>query len=349
MAVFERTLEPAIATDGAGSRRLPRRLWAEVAGSSIVGDRSRALYLENWDRLRVIAAVDTVALHLTGSHALFGFGLPLFLMLSVALGVARPAPAPTRQFIDRRVDRILLPWVFWALVLGATRASLLAAGGQPAFDWLEWPMVLYGPRVHLWFLPFVVVAGLVTHALHRWHRPRARRAHVLLGAAGAVLVATLLFPVAPRADLEWPFDQWLFSMPAVPLGYALGRAISVERELPRLRLLLSGGLAGFLAIAGLVALVDPLSGPYILRFAGGVGLLVAATWLPNRADPVTKRVAPLLLGVYVLHPGLYKLAIEPILIELGWAGVMPLRVAATCALCLAVVVVLRRTPLKRFL
>jgi len=312
---------------------------------AIATPATRALYLQNWDRLRVIAALDTVAHHLTGAHALFGFGLPLFLMLSVALSVARPGPPPTRRFVTRRIDRVVWPWLFWAAVLTALRTYFAVTTGHEPFGWVEWPMVLYGPRIHLWFLPFVVVAGVLAHLIHL----RSQGRHALLSAGIALVIGVALLPLPPRVLLVWPFDQWLFSVPSIALGYALGRAVSTERSLPRLRLLLTSGYAAFGLLAGAVVLLFADTGPYVLRYVGGLGLLVVATWLPNTGDRITKRIAPLMLGVYMLHPGVYSIILKPILLEIGLEHLMWLRLVTGFFATMGLVALLRWTKIKRFL
>ena len=315
---------------------------AEAAAPAAVTGR---LYLVSWDRLRVIAALDTLALHVTGHHALFGFGLPLFLMLSVALAVSKPVAPITGRFLRRRVDRIVMPWVFWALVLTVLRAFFAWTDGRDPVGWVEWPMLFYGPRVHLWFLPFVVVAGLVAHLIHR----RVREEDTGRVATFAMLVAALMLPVVTRFDLGWPAKQWLFSLPAIPLGYALGRLMASERSLPRLRIKLSAVYAVFVALGLVALLLEPAEAHYTARFLGGLGLLVAATWLPDQKDPITGKLVPLMLGVYVLHPAVNGVFIHPWLSAVGLADVAVLKAGLTFGATMGLVALLRLTPVRRFL
>lgn len=304
---------------------------------------SGRLHLESWDRLRVIAALDTVALHLAGEHAFFGFGLPLFLMLSIALGVSKVEPRSTKRFLSRRLERILAPWAFWSLVIVGTRSLYGLLHPGDAFAWMEPAMLLYGPRIHLWFLPFILGAGLVAHLVHK----------VVGASRGAVLAAMLLAGLAllvpPRFDTTWPMQQWLFSLPAIPLGFALGRALAFERSLPRLRLLLATGLVIFVGLSLIAWGLDERAGVYGFRFAGGLGLLVAATFLPNRPDRFTKKLTPLMLGVYVLHPVVYLWLVKPAMNVVAINDVQWLRVALAFPLTMLVVWLLRKTPLSRFL
>ncbi|RLB51873.1 MAG: hypothetical protein DRJ42_16055 [Deltaproteobacteria bacterium] len=304
-----------------------------------------AVRLHTWDQLRIFAALDIVGLHLTGEHALYGFGLPLFLMVSVALAVSRPAPQPTATFLRRRTERVLIPWVAWALTFVFLRAYFTWTTGNEPFGWAEWRMLFYGPRVHLWFLPAIVVAALAAHLLHRatQHLPP------LASALPALFAGVALLEVAPHVEFGYPFDQWCFTLPAVGIGYALGRAISMERhDLGRLRLLVTAGYALFGVLVGVLMVGDPNISPFVLRYVGGVSLLVGALWLPNRLDRFTRHLAPLMLGVYILHPAVWGIFIRPIQNLLGLGAVDWLRVAITFPLAIFLVWLIRQSRLRRF-
>lgn len=301
------------------------------------------IYLANWDRLRVLAALDTVALHLTGGHALFGFGLPLFLILSVALGVSKLDPPLAGRFVTRRLSRILWPWAFWSCVIVGLRGLYSLREGESFFSWVEPAMLLYGPRIHLWFLPFIFVAGLAAHGIHRG----VGRSRVAVGVALAAGGGLLLAP--PQLPAEWPFSQWAFSLPAIPLGFALGRVVAFERSLAHLRRWLAVGLSIFVGL-GLIAWgLDERAGPYAFRYAGGLGLLVAATFSPNRTDRLTEVLTPLMLGVYILHPVVYLWVVKPSMCFIELNHVRWLRVLLAFPTTMFVVWLLRSTPLRRVL
>jgi surface polysaccharide O-acyltransferase-like enzyme len=78
-------------------------------------------------------------------------------------------------------------------------------------------------------------------------------------------------------------------------------------------------------------------------------LVAACTWLPNTPDPVTKRLAPLMLGIYTLHLFIYRGVVGPLLHQLAVEHSAPLRVVATFIITAAVVACLKRGPLWRVL
>ena len=144
VAMAPRSLDAALRPQDIGAAGpLPPTL-ASVDRSPAAQTATR-LRFENWDRLRVVAALDTVALHLTDRHALLGVGLPLFLMLSVALGVSRPAPPSTERFVRRRIDRVIVPWIFWALAIAAHRAFLRCHAERHRSVGLNGPCFSTGP------------------------------------------------------------------------------------------------------------------------------------------------------------------------------------------------------------
>ena len=298
---------------------------------------SRRFYLHNWDSLRIVAALDTVAFHLSARHAIWGFGLPIFLLLSIALGVSKVQPPPTQRFLSRRVARLVVPWLFWSAIMVVLRVAYAALHHQELFEWARWPMVLYGPRIHLWFLPFIVLAGLAAHLVHRV----AGQFQAL--PLAALAAAPLLF-LEPRV-LGWPFEQWLFSAPAVVLGYAIGRALAFAPSMRRLREWFGIGLALFLAGAWFWWRAFPNTEPALFRFAGALGVLVLAAWLPNVDNRVTRALTPLMLGVYILHPVVYLWCVKPLMCLVACNDIRWLRVVLTFPATMAVVWGLRRTRL----
>ncbi len=327
-------------------RAVSRAAALDFGTKTTVATGERAIHLQNWDRLRVFAALDIVGLHLTGNHALMGFGLPLFLMVSVALAVSKAEPPPSGVFFRRRAQRILVPWAFWAITFVLIRAYFAMTMGQAPFGWAKWQMLFYGPRIHLWFLPAIVAAAFGAHLLQR----ATQRLPIMASAIPALVIGVGLLTVAPHVELGYPFDQWCFTLPAVGIGYALGRGLSTERsDLGRLRVLLTAGYALFGVLVGLLVLADPNISPFVLRYVGGVGLLVAVLWLPNKTDRLTKHLTPLMLGVYILHPAVWGIFVRPVVNLLGVGSVHWLRVAITFPLTIFLVWLMRKSWLRRVL
>lgn len=315
-----------------------------IPGPSVVPAR---LHLARWDQLRVIAAVDTVAIHLTGDHALYGFGLPLFLVLAIALGVSKPDAPPTRRFLRSRLDRIVAPWLFWSAVLFGLRLLDAWRYDRPLLGWVEPEMLLYGPQIHLWFLPFVVVAGLLAHLVQRGRARSQVRNDTTAPMIAFALAALAIWPASLPAR-GWPFEQWLFSVPTIALGYGVGRCVAFG-DLTRARLGTTAGFTLFVALGLAVSVLRPEASALFVRYVGGLALLVGAMWLPNVIDRLTPHLVPLMLGVYVLHLDVHRSLTKPVMIDLGIYDERWLRVAISFPLTMAIVFALRRTWLRRFL
>jgi len=279
---------------------------------------SRHAHFHNWDRLRVIGSLDIIGSHLTGSHTFAGVGLPIFLMISVALSVRTADARHFGNFVAKRVRHIVVPWLFWSVVIAMEfwlPTSQLAHSQGWGNSWsppVQWKpqMLLYGPEIHLWFLPFVAIAGITGASLQRTFRlycqvPWAEAA--ITWSAGALAVLTLA--LAPWLLHGWPFEQWAFSLPAVCLGFAMGRLLERMHQGPAtLRVTIPFALSAMLIYATLAP-----TAIYVQRHLGALLVLAGASQLPNWKDPVTPRMTPLMLGIYMLHMPVYRWCVEPVL------------------------------------
>lgn len=304
---------------------------------------SRPIRLNNWDRLRIIAALDTAALHLTGDYLFFGIGLPLFLLLSVALAVSKPKIPDTKRFIRQRIERTLIPWLFWSLIISVSLTCYYTVRGKSAFEWVDMWMVFYGPQIHMWFLPVVSIFGVGAHLFHR----RFGHIHYLLPTA--LVISVTLFMLPAHIDVGPPFRQWSFSLSALPLGYALGRIVAYESRLFYLQRFLVFGFLFFIELALVLYFIDPSTGEYSFRYASSLGLLVLMTWLPNTPDMLSRKIIPLMLGVYILHPTVYMWIVFPILSRLRIEEIGQLHLLTTFMLTMMLVWGLKKTPIRQYL
>jgi surface polysaccharide O-acyltransferase-like enzyme len=303
------------------------------------------VYQHNWDRLRLIGCLDILGSHLTGTHLFGGIGLPMFFLIAIALPLRRAQPMTALELAHQRGRRVLVPWLFWSACIALEQAARALARGEPAWGWVEPVMLLYGPEIHLWFLPFSVTAAVLVQALARATCDQPGRLLAWLGFALGFATLTL----CPRFAVGWPFEQWGFSLPAICLGLALGRLIAKPSPASDARLELTLLAAAFALIALLLREAVPSTAPYVVRHVLGLALVVAALWLPNRPDPITRAVTPCLLGVYVLHLLVYRELIEPVVNALSLGLSAWQKIALTFGAALAIVELLRRTPLRRVL
>jgi len=299
-----------------------------------------AARLCNWDRLRVFGSLDILGLHLTGTHLLSGVGLPTFLMMSTALTVRAAMTRPIDQVAIKRARHVVLPWVFWSCVLGAEIAWRRAWGDPHPVQFTP-AMLLYGPEVHLWFLPFVAVAGSLAAYVQRFTLRVPER--VIMW--GVAIVSCVSMALVPCCSGRWPLEQWAFSVPAVCLGFGLGIARSRAPYANPIRKL----GPPFLLCALIAYLAVPDSYLCARRYVYALLLIFACEWLPNRPDPVSKTFCPLMLGIYVLHMSVYHRLIEPVLEGLALQPQPVTRVLVTFLATASCVALCRCTPLRRVL
>ena len=219
------------------------------------------------DLLRVVAIGDIVSIHVADRYLIAGLGLPIFIVTAMALAFRKPALPAVGPMLGHRGQRVLLPWLAWSGFYAAGYA--LVAGmrpdvriGQMFNGW----MLITGPSVHLWFLPFIVVAEAV--ALLVLRRVRAVPVGLVVGGAALLgVVATGLtaelydrwasVPVLAdhaRAATDPPWlssaagfrrtlwKSWLFGVAGVCFGVAVGRCLGGPSAWPR-RLVLLVALA----------------------------------------------------------------------------------------------------------
>lgn len=316
-----------------------------AAPPELIGPAAASVYQYNWDRLRVICSLDILGLHLTGSHLFGGVGLPTFFIVTIALAMRGAQLRDSATFLQKRVTRVLLPWLFWSALLTPAYAAYVSRRGEPTWSWVKPAMMLYGPEIHLWFLPFSVAAAFAAHLAHRATQARALHQCAGLG----FLAACIGLAVSPSVELGWPLEQWAFSLPGIALGFGLGRMLGSNRDFATTRAEVTL-LAGVFAISALVlGEMLPQSCDNAERYAIALSLVVAAMWLPNRPDPITRHITPLLLGVYILHMLIHRELVEP-LIEMHGVAFSPGQLITTVyVLTLGAVHLLRQTALRRVL
>lgn len=292
--------------------------------------RPRAARLAGIEVLRLVAAAGIVWFHAGAPGAVIGYGgLPVFVLLSVAFA-AEAAALPPEAVVRAQARRLLVPWLAWSGVYALLRVAEAVARGEPPVAWADPWMLLTGPVLPLWYLPF---AFAVTTAV-RVARPR--RAPVAWCAAGAgllVLVAVLL----PRLAVPPPVPQWVFVAPSVLLGLGLA---GVPRG-PGARRLAAGLVGAAVAATAAAALLG--GGRFALPYLVGVAACAVAWCVDLPAAPRLRAVTDLAFGLFLVHP----LVLAVALLSLPPRSVVV--AAVTLAASAALAALMRRTLARQIL
>jgi surface polysaccharide O-acyltransferase-like enzyme len=284
------------------------------------------------DLLRLGSVCMIVWFHLGGPGKSIAYvGLPALLLITTALPVVHENQEPLRSLLARRARRLLEPWVFWSIVYGLV--MLISAGRRNRTgEGFHLSMLLGGTSVHLWYLPYAVLASTLAIVTFRYARGRETWAFML--ACLAFAVAAIRFAELP-VPLPFPFAQWWFALPSIPAGLAIGAAVRCSGQ--RTRRLLTTALA--FAAAG-VAIGTPDS----MTYAGGYVLTcLAFLWNPTPGRWVQGATA-LSLGIYILHPLIFSLVVW----RVTRSGSPVTAFVLTLALSALLASLLRMTPLRRF-
>jgi fucose 4-O-acetylase-like acetyltransferase len=212
----------------------------------------------------------------------------------------------TRPFLRTKVSRLLLPWLLWSVIYLAMVFLERLRHGEPLTKGFSLWMLVGGTYHHLWFVPFALAGALLMAAVQPATRALSHGAVIggalLTGAALALLNAQLLAP----GTIEWPVLQWLFALPALPLGFALGRTMLAADRASSLRVAWLSVAVGLTCLGlglgqemGLLGWGVP---ELVRRYAVSMALVGLACVWPGVPDPVSQRLTPLLLGVYLVHP-----------------------------------------------
>ena len=311
--------------------------------------------------LRLIACLGIVAFHaqVPGGQIALG-GLPAFTILTVALAVRSARGRRWLDFASARLRTLLAPWLFWSLFYAAISCYIAHEQGHPVMSWIQPSTFLIGGFIHLWFLPFALVATLLVGAFAArgmgtdgTSSPASTLAYLPWLILGAAMIPGATFalergPIQPPILGEtWPapFEQYLSVIAGVPLGVALSLIPSGDpRGWGRL------ALFSALTIAVCVALIFTGHNKIAIPDLVAVATCPIAWGLPIRADERTLRWSRLSYGVYLLHPFFaligYKF-IMPHFGSLSAAAAHWLHAGAIGAMSLAGTWVARKTPLVR--
>ncbi|MBI5232096.1 MAG: acyltransferase [Coriobacteriales bacterium] len=344
----------------------------------VTSEHPRHMRIDEFDVLRVLAALAVVYIHMTSKAApglphqsayfivnrVAAFAVPAF--IAIAAGLAW-GPRPGRRhghgslsYITRRLRALVPPYAFWTVIyvvvgwLAVAPASLLAGAAEMV------RALLTGTGwYHLYFVPIVIVVYLASPIARRIGQASPA---TLLGLSFAFGLAAAAF-IRPWPDAGTSADT--FARGAIYVPYAgLGAWYVHRREvlMPHLRrwwpLLLVFGVGMRVWLAGWAQFGNPYDDAALtlvvsLELAGLTGLCLA---FADRWCAATMRlghsVVPLTYGVFLIHP-LVLLGVFALLDRFAVAGLWGstaftlVAYVPAVALCFGSVWLLRTSPLGK--
>jgi len=336
---------------------LADNLTVRTLPNSIIGVKtavvSRQLRIANIERLRITSVFAVVSFH---THKWFPnnlcfVGLIILLLCSCAFVVNKPEAYGLVDLTKRKTRRLMVPWVFWSVVYGGLGLAKMILRNVSFSDVFSPMMLLTGTRIHLWYLPFVFVAAMLIGFVHRRIRNIPERFKIVPAILiGALSVLTFSI-MQSYVDLWTPLVQWALGLPAIPLGFALGRIMLVQDVRHRRNYYLLATLSTAVAAIACIVLVRLANEMHLnygiiiaMRYSISVAIICSALYWQGHLDAISRELASLSYGIYLIHP----LVIAPFYL-FGIAEQHPL-VLLFLVLSVSSLIthIMRKTPLKQF-
>ena len=256
----------------------------------------KAGYRRSVDLARFLAAFGIVWDHARAPFADVGYlALSLFLVLTSYLAVGSFERSDGRGFWLARAARIAVPWLVWCAVFRVV-IEVLADTPLPLLS-DPWTLLI-GPSIHLWFLPFVMIALVVIPVLSRGIQSQRSLALCCAGLVAMSLPLGLLH--AEAAPTAWfisagpfpqPFPQWFYSVPL----FLFGALLAIARRLE----------ASWMVMATAAVISGALF--YRVPEFASVQLILTAVvfelvWRINIAGRWPTVLAGYAFGIYLMHP-----------------------------------------------
>jgi len=300
--------------------------------------------IANVEKLRILAACGVASFHthLAFPRSLGVVGFIVLMLCFCAFTVNKPRPYDLADLARQRAQRLLKPWLFWSVIYGILALAKVIYEDAPFSEVFSPTMFLTGTRIHLWFLPFAFVAAVFLVLVHR----TIITTPITVTIPSAIVVGALcLFSCSILTQsgrpLKTPLGQWLLGLPAVPLGFAIGQSMLLETSQHRYRYL---WVFSATAVSGLALTLLGFRVKFAVRYIVAVAMVCAAFYWQGKPDTISKVLAPLSYGIYLIHP-----LVLVFLNRIELARQQPLILfISVIFISAAITWVIKRTPLKQF-
>lgn len=302
------------------------------------------------ERLRIVAIFGIVWFHTESAvgRSIGYAGLPVFLLIFYIFSTRRLKPENFVPFMKKKANRLLKPWLFWVIVYTLSMLVKQMLQGSDISTVITRHMFFVGPKIHLWYLPFVFMSGLVVNVIHHRIECVSSIWIILFGTILGVLLLYLCSIILTSEamlsiQLRIPVPQWIFALPSIPLGFAIARVYSSFQDRIRQQLLF---YLGIVVSVETVCLLQIYFGylTLVVSYSIAIVLVCVAFLGKSRCGVFLLKFSSLTLGIYLVHP-----FVGSILNMVGMRALNPwINIVTVFVLSSIVTMLLQKTPLKRF-
>ena len=204
--------------------------------------------------------------------------LPMFVTFLVYFGVGTS--------VKKRAIRLMAPWAIWSVIYTLVKLADALVSGNPIASEFSYWMLFTGPALHLWFLPFSFFFLLL------FERLKGRVLWLV-----AIILSGLSLWALQNGLLQVPLEQWASVVPAAFLGLLMRQEKSPITV-----------AAGFIVVCAVLYLAGWNTST--MQLALGALVTFIALGIKSRATRISTTLSALSLGVYLIHPLIYAVALR---------------------------------------
>lgn len=308
--------------------------------------------------------VTSLQWHVTNAYdAAFRFGVPLFVMISGALFLDPHKEFSVKRLYTHNILRLAVVYLLWSIIYAAWRS--LQPGGE-SITLRSFSQRVVESEYHLWFLPMIIGIYMILPILRTWIQNAPKRQieyFLLLFIIFQIGKETVIAFVPPyqigKLVSLLPLEMVQSYIGYFVMGYYLAH-IGVKKQLQKWIFFGGGvGVAGAILTSSFLSLwreskhIGILDSYSIFTFLVTIALFVfGKEKLQNHhfgkvGIKIIRELSACTLGIYLIHllviEILRRAGFDSSLINI-FLGV-PLLSVACFAICLVIVMLLRRIPL----
>jgi len=306
--------------------------------------------IANIERLRILSAFGVASFHIHDwfPRSLGVVGFIVFLLTFCIFVVNKPEPYAMAHLIKQKSGRLLKPWLFWSGIYGLLKLLKIVYMNVSFSEVFSPTMILTGTRIHLWFLPFAFFAALLLALIHRRIVNVSKSLTIITAILIGVVCVLVCSIIQSRIQPPKPLTQWTLGLPAIPLGFAIGRITLLRKAEERRNMYLVIVFSTTVACALFAWLGNGTwmgyGSTFAIRYCVSLAIVCSALHWKGNFGPISSKLASLSYGIYLIHP----LVVGPFY-QFGIAIQHPLILLfIVLFISLLITFILSKTPLRQF-